>query len=129
MLYGEFSVCLRSSIVGESDACPVVFNDAEAMSPIVEAVLWLARKWQLLYIDLRPPNVRVCRDGSLRLVDYDDLVVLTTSPCCDHKTVSILRENDHVLVIFDHYDQLAKLFDAAAAKPLRCCAACASNGR
>jgi hypothetical protein len=126
MLYGEFSVCLRSPLVGVSDASPAVFDDVAAMSPIVDAVLWLARTWQLLYIDLRPPNVRKCDDGSLRLVDYDDMVVLKTRPCCDHKTVSILRENDHVLAIFDHYDQLAKLFDAAA---MRCCAACASNGR
>lgn len=126
MLYGEFSVCLRSPFVGESDASPVVFNDAEAMSPIVEAVLWLARKWQLLYIDLRPPNVRVSRDGSLRLVDYDDLVLLATPPCCDHKTVCILRENVHVQTVFDHYRQLAQLFDAAAA--MRCCATCAPNG-
>lgn len=126
LLYGEFAVCLRSPVVGVSEARSAVFRNAVAMSPIVEAVLWLARTWQLLYIDLRPPNVRVCSDGCLRLVDYDDLVLLDTRPCCDRQTVCLLRENAHVHAVFQHYPDLAQVFDDAAA--VRYCTTCASHG-
>lgn len=46
--------------------------------PVVGAVLWLARTWQLLYIDIRPPNLRISEEGDAKrvhLVDYDHLVL------------------------------------------------------
>ncbi len=83
-VFGEFSVCLRSPLVGTKDAASEMFADEDLM----KCLLWLARTWQLLDIDIRPPNLHVCeeRDNArIRLIDYDDM--LKDKPCCDYSTV------------------------------------------
>lgn len=113
LLFGEFSVCLRSPFVGTKDANSAVFSDENVMSPVVNAVLWLARTWKLLYIDLRPPNLRVSNEGEIHLIDYDDMVILKDRPCCDYKTVCTMRINEHVKKVFRVHKKLAELFDRA----------------
>lgn len=115
LLFGEFSVCLKSPLVGIRDAVDEMFADERLMAPIVDAVLWLARTWQLLYIDIRPPNLRVCEeeDNPIRLIDYDDMVLLNDKPCCDSSTVCTMRQNEHVKTVFRRYKKLAELFNVA----------------
>lgn len=116
LLFGEFCVCLKAPLVGDKDADNDVFANKDLMMPVVDAVLWLARTWQLLYIDLRPPNLRVSKEGNvtrLYLIDYDDLVILKEKPCCDYNTVCGMRKNEHVNEVFHQYKELAELFDDA----------------
>jgi len=117
LLFGEFSVCLRSPYVGTQDAESEFLDDKDTMKPVVDAVLWLALTWQLLYIDIRPPNLRVCDGGDprIRLVDYDDMVLLKNKPCCNMNTVCMMRKNEHVQKVFCQYKKLAELFDEAGA--------------
>lgn len=126
LLFGEFCVCLRSPLVGTADADNNMLADTDLMTPIVGAVLWLAQTWQLLYIDLRPPNLRVSEvEGSatIHLVDYDDMVILKDKPCCDYKTLCTMRKNEHVKKVFRQYKKLAELFDSAGTADV--CCACA----
>jgi len=113
LFFGEFSVCLRSPLVGIKDAASEMFFDEDLMTPIVDAVLWLARTWQLMYIDIRPPNLRVCEDGRLRLIDYDDMVLLEDKPCCDFSTLRTMWKNEHVRGVFRQCPMLAELFNVA----------------
>jgi hypothetical protein len=116
VLFGEFSVCLRSPLVGTNDAADETFSNNDLMTPVVDAVLWLARTWLLLYIDIRPPNLRISAEGDaakVHLVDYDDLVLLKEQPCCDYSTVCTMRKNEHVKKVFRKYKNLAELFDSA----------------
>eukprot|EP01031_Cornospumella_fuschlensis_P030347 gene30347-36668_t len=133
MLFGEFSVCLRSPFVGTTDADNGVFADKDLMLPVVGAVLWLARTWQLLYIDLRPPNLRLLSEeegGSsrIRLVDYDDMVILKDKPCCDYSTVCTMYKNEHMKKVFRQYKKLAELFDNAGTTNV-CCACALENAK
>lgn len=123
LLFGEFCVCLRSPLVGTADADSDMFADADLMAPIVGAVLWLARTWQLLYIDLRPPNLRVSEavaGATIHLVDYDDMVLLKDKPCCNYKTLCVMRKNEHVKKVFRQYKKLAVLFDSAGTADVCC---------
>ena len=114
-------------------AIPVTFLDGSLrwywMDPcVVDAVLWLARAWQLLFIDIRPPNLRVSDEGEgqqrIQLVDYDDMVLLQDHPCCDKCTVGLMRRNEHVIKVFNQYRKLAELFDEASAAAV--CDICAA---
>ena len=127
LLYGEFCVCLISPVVGTKDAESSTLEDRDLMMPVVGAVLWLARTWQLLYIDIRPPNLRICEEGSsprIRLIDYDDMVLLKEKPCCDYSTVCSMKKNEHVMMVFDLYkhwvtylSRLVLLMSARSAGP------------
>jgi len=61
---------ISSGGVGTKDAESSTLEDRDLMMPVVGAVLWLARTWQL-YIGIRPPNLRICEEGSpkIRLID------------------------------------------------------------
>lgn len=116
MFYGEFGVCLVSKIVGDDDAKNETMENEELMLLVVEAVLWLARRWGLLYIDIRPPNLRISKgntgeDPKVFIIDYDDCVILKENSCCDCNTVRELLGNAHVAgKVFDKYEILANLF-------------------
>eukprot|EP01031_Cornospumella_fuschlensis_P028165 gene28165-34010_t len=130
ILFGEFSVCLRSPLVGTKDAVNETFSDEALMMPVVAAVLWLARTWQLLYVDIRPPNLRISEEGEatrVHLIDYDDAVLLREQPCCDYSTVCAMRTNEHVKEIFRQYKKLAELFDSAGAADVCCVCALERN--
>jgi hypothetical protein len=45
-----------------------------AVEPVARAIIWLAQRG-LLYIDLRPPNVRIATHDRVFLVDYDDMAL------------------------------------------------------
>ena len=45
-----------------------------AVEPVARAIIWLAQRG-LLYIDLRPPNVRIAAHDRVFLVDYDDMAL------------------------------------------------------
>eukprot|EP00598_Pedospumella_elongata_P011271 CAMPEP_0184988908 /NCGR_PEP_ID=MMETSP1098-20130426/26334_1 /TAXON_ID=89044 /ORGANISM="Spumella elongata, Strain CCAP 955/1" /LENGTH=502 /DNA_ID=CAMNT_0027513769 /DNA_START=120 /DNA_END=1628 /DNA_ORIENTATION=+ len=127
ILYGEFSICLSSPCVGVKDSTDDSFENDDVMGSVVEAVLWLARRWQLLYIDLRPPNLRIddC-DGAnkLYLIDYDDILIMKEKPCCDHSTVRVMRKNPHIKKVFGKYKSLAKLFERTVSE--RMCHVCSA---
>ena len=99
LLFGAGEVCVTMPWVGGRDAVEAdLAKDGCAVQPVAEAVAWLARRG-LVYVDLRPPNVRIEEEweekeagaagaGSAAeatsrrrvvLIDYDDLKVATTT--------------------------------------------------
>ena len=79
LLCGAGEVGVRMECVPGRDAVPAdLAVGGCAVMPVARAIAWLARH-QLLYVDLRPPNVRIDTTAtSLRvsLVDYDDVVIV-----------------------------------------------------
>jgi hypothetical protein len=76
LLFGAGELCVRMPWVYGRDATPEDLRaGGVAVAPVAAAVAWLARHG-LLYIDLRAPNVRIDEGDRVRLVDYDDCVVL-----------------------------------------------------
>jgi hypothetical protein len=76
LLFGAGELCVRMPWVHGRDASPEELSaGGAAVAPVAAAVAWLARHG-LLYVDVRAPNVRVDEGGRVRLVDYDDCVVL-----------------------------------------------------
>ena len=67
-----------------------------ALEPLADAMAWLARR-ALLYIDVREPNVLVrTADGSVALIDYDDLVCLDAPPASGKALcAALLAEGAH----------------------------------
>ena len=92
--YGMFEVAIVGPVVGTRDATPVDFLTESFVDSIMEAVVWLAMNCGLLFIDIRPPNVRIDGDRVF-LVDYDDCVLLDTNLCCGHRVSFLLQENEH----------------------------------
>ena len=94
LLFGAGQLCVRMPWVSGRDAAPADLRArGAAVAPVAAAVAWLARRG-LLYVDLRAPNVRIGDDGSVRLVDYDDCVVLG-APLADAEALrSALRERN-----------------------------------
>lgn len=130
LLYGEFQVCLISEYVGDSDASIEEFSDSSLMKPVVTAILWLARVWGLLYIDIRPQNMRVtATDGgkTIRVIDYDDVVILSRPSCCNRNTECLLKRNCHGAKILKNFPHLASLFSEAASDVCDACAADSST--
>ena len=80
LLYGAARLCIVMPFVTGRDAELAELEIGGcAVAPIAEALVWLARRG-LLYHDLRPQNVRVMVDCSVRLIDYDDILVLAGPP-------------------------------------------------
>lgn len=93
LLYGVFEVAVISVWVGKVDATPEDMDNRDYMTQLATAVVWLARGG-LLYIDLRPPNMRIDRDsGSVWLIDYDDCVLLETPLTAIPEIIDKLEEN------------------------------------
>lgn len=61
--------------------------------------------------------------ATIHLVDYDDMVILKDKPCCDYKTLCVMRKNEHVKKVFSQFKMLAGLFDSAGAADV--CSVCA----
>jgi len=102
LLFGAGEVCVTMPFVGGRDAVDADLAEGGcAVLPVAEAIAWLARRG-LVYVDLRPPNVRIEEEeeeeagaggplGSAAaatsqairrrvvLIDYDDLKVAATS--------------------------------------------------
>ena len=84
LLFGAGEVCVRMPWARGRDAALADLRaGGVAVAPVARAIVWLARRG-LLYVDLREPNVRVDEGGGgaprVALVDYDDIVVLTSAP-------------------------------------------------
>jgi len=102
LLFGAGEVCVTMPFVGGRDAVDADLAEGGcAVLPVAEAIAWLARRG-LVYVDLRPPNVRIEEEeeeeagaggplGSAAaatsqairrrvvLIDYDDLKVAATT--------------------------------------------------
>ena len=86
LMFGQFAVLVEMPFVGSRCAVAAELQSPGAVaSSIAAAVCWLAARG-LLYVDLRPRNVRVpgglSEMGSASgayLIDYDDMVILPKS--------------------------------------------------
>jgi hypothetical protein len=96
LLFGAGEVCVTMPWVGGRDAVEADLAEGGcAVIPVAEAIAWLARHG-LVYVDLRPPNVRIEEEAGagavsasaatsqasqrrVVLIDYDDLKVATTT--------------------------------------------------
>ena len=95
LLYGAFELLVDMHFVGDRHASPEELASAHIADDVAAAVAWLARRG-LLYVDLRPQNVRVrelqgppAKITACWLVDYDD-VVLLKSPA--QQAADVVRE-------------------------------------
>ena len=77
LLYGAFELLVDLPFKGDREATAQELAAPGAVADAVAAaVAWLARSG-LLYVDLRPPNVRVGGEAEAAwLVDYDDMELL-----------------------------------------------------
>ena len=81
LLFGAGAVCVEMAWAPGADAeIADLAQGGAAVAGVAAAIAWLARRG-LLYLDLRPPNVRVQRSAgagagaaAAALVDYDDVV-------------------------------------------------------
>ena len=75
MVFGAGQVCVKMPWVGGRNAEAADLADGGcAVEPVARAIIWLAQRG-LLYIDLRPPNVRIATHDRVFLVDYDDMAL------------------------------------------------------
>jgi hypothetical protein len=112
LLFGAGELCVRMPWVDGRDAAPEdLCSGGVAVAPVAAAVAWLARHG-LLYVDLRAPNVRIDERGRVRLVDYDDCVVLG-APATDAAALrAALRARDAKWAGDDTPDALPDVVDA-----------------
>ena len=74
--FGAFALLVEMPFVGERAATEHELREPGAVpNAVAAAVGWLARRG-LLYVDLRPLNVRCSREGGVHLVDYDDMLLM-----------------------------------------------------
>lgn len=83
LLYGEHEVMIESEAVLDAQECSdgevtggTGPQDAPLLRAVVKAIVWLATELGILYTDLRGPNVLKGSNGGVRLVDYDDCIVV-----------------------------------------------------
>lgn len=96
VLYGAGVLCVDMPFIAGRDAKDedLELEGGCAVQDVATGVAWLARH-QLLYIDLRPPNVRVTENGVV-LIDYDDVVVLQEPIRSFSDFCTALLNSDHV---------------------------------
>ena len=106
--YGAFELLVDMPFVGQRGATAEFFlHPSAALDAVAAAVCWLARH-ALLYIDLRPLNVRLSGEDAPEaawLVDYDDMLLL-------HKPV---RSGDELLAVLRADEYGLKALEAAPA--------------
>lgn len=106
LYFGMFEVAVVTVFVGERDANEEDMQNEALMQQVAEAVYWLA-KHTILYIDVRPANIRISRDGTTAyLIDYDDCVLLT-EPITTAKLVEKLQNHVHAMQWITRYSVLA----------------------
>ncbi len=96
LMYGAFELLVTMPFVGDRQA---TFEELAAprggvVDAVASAVVWLARHG-LLYVDLRPPNVRLGEAGAAWLVDYDDMVPLEPPAQRADDVLRALEANKH----------------------------------
>jgi hypothetical protein len=105
MKFGFFDVAIESPfILGRRITVNELRYDQQIIGQLCSCLKELARN-QLLYIDLRQPNILIEKDAStgldatpkrVRLIDFDDCVILSERLCCGRAVHSALRANDHM---------------------------------
>jgi hypothetical protein len=75
LLFGLFDMAVEMEFVEGRVPTDDEMETEAVLTPLVEAIMWLARHG-LLYIDLRPPNMLLTSNGGFALIDYDDMVIL-----------------------------------------------------
>jgi hypothetical protein len=92
MLFGAGQVCVKMPWVGgrNAEAADLDFGGC-AVEPVARAIIWLAQHG-LLYVDLRPPNVRIAAHDRVFLVDYDDMA-LCKPPTSAEELISALQDD------------------------------------
>jgi hypothetical protein len=92
MLFGAGQVCVKMQWVGGRNAEAADLADGGcAVEPVARAIVWLAQRG-LLYIDLRPPNVRITSHDRAFLVDYDDMA-LCKPPTSAEELITALQDD------------------------------------
>jgi hypothetical protein len=90
--YGHFRIVVEMDWVSGTE-----LSDAEVkehFDTIAPAVVWLARKG-LLYIDFRGPNlIKNASTGAVRLLDYDDCVLIDPDPDRSRESIASLLLNN-----------------------------------
>ncbi len=91
MLFGAGEVCVKMPWVEGRDAEPADLADGGcAVEPVARAIVWLAQHG-LLYVDLRPPNIRIAAHDRAYLVDYDDMDVCEPLTCAEELITALLH--------------------------------------
>jgi hypothetical protein len=79
LLFGCARLAVRMPFIDGTHPALGELSSEDGESPLAvslsEALLWLASN-DLLYTDLRPPNVLVLPLGQVRLIDYDDMRIV-----------------------------------------------------
>lgn len=76
LMFGAFTVLVKMPFVeGHELQLASLNTDDSALSTVAEAMCWLARR-RLLYVDVRERNLLRRVDGSVIMVDYDDMILL-----------------------------------------------------
>jgi len=92
MLFGAGEVCVKMPWIEGRDAERADLEVGGcAVEPVARAIVWLAQRG-LLYVDLRPPNVRITADNRAFLVDYDDMVVCEPVTCAEELISALLGD-------------------------------------
>lgn len=114
LLFGQFELLVDMPFLGTRSARAEDLAQCDVLAAVAAALGWLARRG-LLYVDLRPANVRVEEGvpGSAWLIDYDDMVLLE-GPCeSAEQLVAALRTNPHGCAALDAMPALAEALAAA----------------
>jgi hypothetical protein len=104
LAYGRFQVGVISDLVGTKTMEYDDFNVNDYIDRVVRLVIYLGIKG-LLYVDIRPQNVRV-NDKDVYLIDFDDCVVLDPPPCCLKKLIDIMIAHPHMQLVFHTFPLL-----------------------
>jgi hypothetical protein len=95
LLFGLFDVAIVTPFVGHRDANEEDMKNRTLMQQVAKAIYWLAAH-AILYIDVRPANIRISSDStSAYLIDYDDCVLLDGPLATAVEVVDELRKNVH----------------------------------
>ena len=85
-------MCVKMPWVGGRNAEAADLADGGcAVEPVARAIIWLAQRG-LLYIDLRPPNVRIATHDRVFLVDYDDMALCKPPTCAEELITALQRD-------------------------------------
>jgi hypothetical protein len=114
LAFGMFEVAVYSPYVGTRDATDWDFTDDGFVNTVLNGICWLATKGGMLYIDLRPQNIRVDDSGTAYLVDYDDCVLLQAPCCCDHQVGLLFAENIQSTKAYQKFSKVSGWFRDAS---------------
>jgi hypothetical protein len=105
--FGAFALLVEMPFVGERAATERDLREPGAVpNAVAAAVGWLARRG-LLYVDLRPLNVRCGREGDVWLVDYDDMLLMDAPASSADAALAALRGDANGAYALEQFPALA----------------------